>query len=280
MFFAIAIAVNTPMWLSKPNTGTALMTTVIDTIQKITKADTFDEAWLALCQGAEKLEVIIGSYGFGFLEQTRVPNIEDPVSLLPIDGVGIQNYGHDFQEFYDQGEFFHFDTTTHWVCKQQRPALWTETDRPVANGDLEGKFSELYHGARDFGMLNGVAIPLRKRASAAVGGMVIITDNELKSEQADRLLTERLPALQQLAEAFHLYRPAFDLSQARIGLSKREIECLQYLCHGLGQKQIAHRLNTHDRTVQKQITSAKKKLNATSMTQAVVKALAYELIEP
>ena len=56
------------------------MTTVIDTIQKITKADTFDEAWLALCQGAEKLEVIIGSYGFGFLEQTRVPNIEDPVS--------------------------------------------------------------------------------------------------------------------------------------------------------------------------------------------------------
>lgn len=252
----------------------------LDTIKRISAAETFDEAWSTLCEGAEKLEIKIGSYGFGLLEEAEVTDIIDTVPLLPMGRVRIENYDRDFVNFYDEGQFFHFDTTTYWVCNQQRPALWTEIDRPVVNGELAGKFSDLYYTTHDFGMRNGAAIPLRKRASAAVGGMVVVTDDELKSEQADRLLIERMPALKQLAEAFHLHRPAYELSQAAIGLSKRERECLHYLAHGFGQKQIADKLGTHDRTVQKQIRSAKKKLNANSMTQAVVRAMAYELIEP
>ena len=251
-----------------------------DTIQRISAASSFDEAWTALCDGAAKLEIKMGSYAFGVPEEMQLESSKN-FTLSP-DALGVSklNYDPGFLDFYEQGDFISYDTTVMWACRQTRPALWTETDRNVANGNWRGKFAELYYTSRDFGMMNGAVIPLRNRASSAMGGVVILADSELNSDQADRLLTERMASMQQMAEAFHLYRPILDITERCVGLSKRERECLQYLCQGLGQKQIAHRLNTHDRTVQKQITSSKKKLNAISMTQAVVKALAYELIEP
>ena len=253
---------------------------IVDAIQQISRARSFDDAWDALSKGTEQLEVKLGSYAFGF----RVDKTLDGVacSTLPIQSEGVTKlaYATDFMDFYDGGGFFEYDTTVLWAGRHSRPALWTEIDRPIANGKWGGKFAELYHTTRDFGLKNGAVIPLRKRSDLALGGVVVVTDSELKPEQADRLLTERMPALQQLAEAFHLYRPICELTSAKIGLSRREKECLHYLSQGLGHKQISYLLKTHDRTVQKQIASAKKKLSAETATQAVVKALAYELIAP
>ena len=253
---------------------------IVDAIQRISLATSFDEAWDALHKSTEQLEVKLGSYAFGFPVDKTLDGVE--CSTLPIQSEGVSKHAYDtdFMDFYDDGAFFEYDTTVLWAGRNRRPALWTEIDRPVVNGDWNGKFADLYHGARDFGLKSGVVIPLRKRSDLALGGMVFVTDSELKPGQADQLLTERMPALQQLAEAFHLYRPISDLSSVKIGLSRREKECLQYLSQGLGHKQISYRLETHDRTVQKQIASAKKKLSAETATQAVVKALAYELIEP
>ena len=251
-----------------------------DIIQDIATSDSFSGAWAALCSGAQALELNIGSYCFGFLE---VPENTCAVqeNLKPSkDGTYFTNYSSEYTEFYEAANLEDFDTTIDWFCNHTEAALWTAVDRPVADGRLKGKYAELYHGTRDFGMKNGAVFPLRKSTDVTVGGIVIFVDPELKSAQADRLLLERMPAMAAIAEAFHLYRPVSDITTPKFPLSRREKECLKYLCLGYGIKQISYRLGTHERTVQKQITSAKKKLHATSITQAVVKALAYELIAP
>ena len=254
--------------------------TTVDAIREISRAESFEDAWEALIKGCAKLEVKLGSYAFGFPSSAVLEGIV--CSTLPIEAEGVSKHAYDaeFLDLYYERQFFEYDTTVLWASQHTQPALWTEIDRPIVDGQWGGKFADLYHMARDFGLRNGAIIPLRKRTEAAIGGLVVVTDSVLDSAQADRLLTERLPALQQLAEAFHLYRPISRLAAEKIGLSKREKECLQYLCQGFSQKRISRRFERHDRTVQKQIASAKRKLNAQTATQAVIKALAYELIEP
>ncbi|MCC3862675.1 response regulator transcription factor [Pseudemcibacter aquimaris] len=61
-------------------------------------------------------------------------------------------------------------------------------------------------------------------------------------------------------------------------LSKREKECLEYLAQGLRYQQIAFQLGTSVRTVEKQISSARIKLKAATIPQAVAIAVSDSLV--
>ena len=222
----------------------------------------------------------IGSYAFGCVSDWDLTDADRPEYHPSTKMVSFNNYPTEFSELYDDREFWNYDTTVDWAVTNLRPALWSEIDGPVINGDLCDKYREVYHTTHDFGMKNGAIIPLRKYNDVSLGGIVVFTDPELKEPQADRLLNERMAKMKFLAETFHLYRPLRTITQDIFNITMREKECLQYLCHGNSIKQIGFILGTHERTVQKQIASAKKKLGAHSMLQAVVKALVYELIDP
>lgn len=61
-------------------------------------------------------------------------------------------------------------------------------------------------------------------------------------------------------------------------LSKREQECLGLLASGLRYQRIAFQLGTSVRTVEKQISSARVKLNAETIPQAVAIAVENSLL--
>lgn len=63
-------------------------------------------------------------------------------------------------------------------------------------------------------------------------------------------------------------------------MSARERECLLWLTAGLRPQQIAHRLGTHVKTVEKQIEAVRHTLNAATTVQAVAIALIFGLIAP
>lgn len=62
-------------------------------------------------------------------------------------------------------------------------------------------------------------------------------------------------------------------------LSKREIECLTLLASGLRYQRIAFQLGTSVRTVEKQISSARVKLHAVTIPQAIAIAVSKSLLE-
>lgn len=66
-----------------------------------------------------------------------------------------------------------------------------------------------------------------------------------------------------------------DASEHFIPLSPREMEILQFVTHGLSNKEIATRLRISQQTVKNHMTSILKKLNVQDRTQAAVTALRH-----
>jgi DNA-binding NarL/FixJ family response regulator len=60
-----------------------------------------------------------------------------------------------------------------------------------------------------------------------------------------------------------------------VPLSRREMEILQFVTHGMSNKEIAQRLRISQQTVKNHMTSILKKLNVQDRTQAAVTALRH-----
>ena len=61
-------------------------------------------------------------------------------------------------------------------------------------------------------------------------------------------------------------------------LSKRQCQCLAFLALGMSVQGLAHELGISPRTVEKHITSARKKIGAATREQAVVIAVTRNLL--
>ena len=95
-----------------------------------------------------------------------------------------------------------------------------------------------------------------------------------------RYADELVEPAHKLAEAFHVNvsKPLLLSEQQR--LSPRERECLLWVMRGLRNIQIADRLGTHPKTVEKQLANVRRKLSARTNAQAATRALLLDLIEP
>ncbi|HBN07342.1 MAG TPA: DNA-binding response regulator [Cyanobacteria bacterium UBA8530] len=105
---------------------------------------------------------------------------------------------------------------------------------------------------------------------AGADGYLIKTATEEQLVQAIRLVAQGKPALLQPEIARSV------LAQARSpveALSPREVEVLKEAAHDLGNKEIATRLSISERTVQQHLSNIFSKLDVSSRTGAVLKAL-------
>ena len=77
-----------------------------------------------------------------------------------------------------------------------------------------------------------------------------------------------------------MYRPTRDSRQhdGNARLTRREIECLRLLADGEQPKRIAHLLGLTPKTVEHYVGDARRKLGARTTTQAVVIAVAQQLL--
>ena len=62
--------------------------------------------------------------------------------------------------------------------------------------------------------------------------------------------------------------------------TERELECLTWTMIGLRVQEVAHRMGTHPKTVEKQLANTRQKLRARTTTQAVARAIVMNLIAP
>lgn len=71
------------------------------------------------------------------------------------------------------------------------------------------------------------------------------------------------------------------VSEARtIALTRREIECLEWVARGFQDDRIAARLNISRSTVRLHLSAARRKLKAKTREQALVRAVQLKLIAP
>ncbi len=100
---------------------------------------------------------------------------------------------------------------------------------------------------------------------AAAAGLYIIDDQQMSSQEVETWISEHIEAI---AGPYMI-----DAEEHFIPLSPREMEILQYVTHGMSNKEIAHRLGISQQTVKNHMTSILRKLNVEDRTQAAVTAL-------
>jgi DNA-binding NarL/FixJ family response regulator len=128
--------------------------------------------------------------------------------------------------------------------------------------------------------LNGIATHSAKIPFVFLTGMSD-RDNELKARRlgADDYVTKPID-FDRLVLIINARLNAGSRGDARVSLSQRQIEILSLVANGLTSAAIADELQLSRRTIDFHIDSARTRLNATTRSEAVIKAAAIGLIKP
>lgn len=170
------------------------------------------------------------------------------------------------------------DFATVHAAQDPAPIPLADIGAKYAAGELSGKARRAWELAVAYGGVNGVVIPLRDGFPLSRGILTVIASAEISAGEYEEQRQRHMEPLQNVAQAFHdnLHRPLMLAENRR--LSPREAECLEAVMRGQRTKQIAYQLGTNEKTVEKQLSSARRKLLARTNTQAAVKALVLGLI--
>jgi LuxR family transcriptional activator of bioluminescence operon len=137
-----------------------------------------------------------------------------------------------------------------------------------------------YRDLREIGSCSLLTVPFRGIPQRASGFMDI--GGAFEAGDMSRYLNECQDMLVLAAHYTDQRLAVLDRKEeARgIGLTSREIQCLQWLATGLRNDRIAERAGISVATVRFHLNNARLKLNSTTREQAVARAVAMGLIEP
>jgi len=160
------------------------------------------------------------------------------------------------------------------------PLPFSELYRRMDDGALTPGQMRNHVIGREIGMNNGVAFGIRDDTPLSTGGISMEASRDIPEADFDRLLQDRFFELQTLTELFHanVHRPK--LLEPSRHPSPRERECLLWVMQGLRTDQIAFKLGTHPKTIEKQLGNVRRKLKAKTNAQAAVRALVLGLVSP
>lgn len=217
----------------------------------------------------------IQPFGYDSFVYARIPTtsdgpFEDYVHLDTLDPAWMRHYlEHDM---------FQND----WLAKYCRTGtdavLWSDMHRMVDSGDITGAEAHVTNSARDWGVRNGVTLPL-PCMGRVFAGISLIADADANQAELERQFRAAEQAVATTLQVFHANVELGAVARDFYGLTRREVEVLKWQSEGYRTKEIALKLRTSAHTVEKQAKSARDRLRATSSTQAVAKAVLMGIID-
>jgi len=128
----------------------------------------------------------------------------------------------------------------------------------------------------------GVAIPLRSPGRYPLAGMSL--SNAMRPAEFDRFMADWGPLAHLAALYAHTrmqilpQKPPTAISD--LALTPREHECLLWVSRGLSSKEISQKVGLGVKTVEYHLAKAMRKLEVTTRSHAVARAIALGLLEP
>jgi LuxR family quorum sensing-dependent transcriptional regulator len=228
----------------------------VDDLQRITTA----EAVVATMTRA------FASFGYEFFCVTTFPRpqqrFEEVIlaSRLPAEWIKI----------YLEERYVHDDPTIRHCKRVVYPFAWKDAPH---DPEREPRAAELIQRAGDFGLANGLWVPIPS-PTGCEGGVW------LGGPHCD-LTARSSPAIHLMAlYAFERIRSLLALPEIpRPCLTVREREVLTWVAQGKSAWEIGEILNIAKRTVDEHVQTAGRKLGASNRTQAVALALRHRVLE-
>ncbi len=170
---------------------------------------------------------------------------------------------------------FYCDMYVEAARRETTPIPWSDMSR-LASASAETQRSL----ALDFdhGVIAGATIPTR--FADGLGASIIgCHARGMSFAEFDRIWAGSSGLIISVVNAFDVRLRAGFKAQL-FPLDEREKECLTRLAQGQRLQRIADAMTLTDRQVEKVTISARRKLNATTLPQAIATALVFELIDP
>jgi DNA-binding CsgD family transcriptional regulator len=198
-------------------------------------------------------------------EPVRLP--EHPMPAIAV------NFPLHWREHYFERKYYEVDPVVRRTPMFSKPFIW---DQLVKGEQLQANERQVMEESKEAGLKHGVSVPL-----FGPSGRVSVVSFASRFDDADPL--HQLSHLNVLAWQFHVAFAAIaqptEQKKERIELSARERDCLRWTAEGKSSWDIGMILNISDNTVTFHIKKAMRKLNTTSRTVAVVKAIRLNLID-
>lgn len=194
------------------------------------------------------------------------------------DFISIKTQSSPWLDYYTTHELYASDYIVDYCLKRNTEPLLTSYVHHLADtGALPENMIATSRLQRDAGYCGGVTIPLALNGPY-VAGLDLSVDPAIPAREHDAHFNEHRRVIVSLADAFHACADRRSLALEHYQLTKREIEVLRFLAEGYRVKQISAKTGTHEDVIQRQIASARKRLNAATPIQAVAKAVALQVV--
>lgn len=186
-------------------------------------------------------------------------------------------YPDEWVKRYIDKDYVHLDPVVEEGSSSKVPFEWSKVAEP---GLLDRRQREFFKEAADFGIANGITVPIHGHRSFAM--MSMVADGSPK--ESSRNIDEHRHLVQLLTLYFHNHAGGMllesYLEKDRPKLTNREIECLTWTARGKTSWEISVILSISESTAIAHIENAKKKLGVMNKPHAVVKAVMMGLLDP
>ncbi|HEY4200911.1 MAG TPA: LuxR family transcriptional regulator [Devosiaceae bacterium] len=185
--------------------------------------------------------------------------------------VPLSNISAEFLALYAERDYFLLDPLAQYCLKTTTPFVWEET---LALRDQEPIVKRIYSEATEFGMSNGITMPIR--SFEGLKGSVTFAGDRAKFGLKERTELEILGLIMhaRIGELCH----EIASRASTIKLTDREQETLKWGALGKTSDDIAGILGLTKRTVDQHFENAGRKLGTVNRVQTVVKAFRHNLI--
>ncbi len=224
--------------------------------------DEFDRAATA-DQVMSQLGSALSAFGYNAFLITGVPEPPQRVEAYFL----LNGWPHGFGVEYHQQNYYKDDPIAAWCRRSIDPYEWSEAQYDSESWPRAARVMQL---AADFGMKKGFCVPII-RANGFTACVTMAGDQPDFEPRAKKAM--HLVSLYAHAKAASLLQIDAGMPTDHRLLSRREREALTWIAAGKTSWEAARIMGITERTVNKFVIDAARKLNATTRTHAVVNAI-------
>lgn len=169
-----------------------------------------------------------------------------------------------WRERYLELNYFHSDPVANLVRQTDMPAVWSKLERQL----LGSKARRIMEEAGDFGLVNGITVPLHSQAGLT--GLFSVAGKR------EPMAPDEVRLFQIVAASAHTRLTEFgspkDALSSSIHITRCESECLTLCAAGKTDREIGMITGRSQRTVQAHIGNLQRKLSAANRAQLIAEA--------
>ena len=189
----------------------------------------------------------------------------------------LSSYPWSWLVHYDEADYANVDPVVDGAARSMLPFKWDEI---LQGRRLSGKARRVFNEARDFGLRNGITVPIH----GPEGGIATFNfSGDLGKAQLGDVWRAHRHDLHLIAHYAHdaILRCVYSSARREpIRLTERERECLLWTARGKTAWEVAQIMTVSYDTVLFHVRNAMAKLDVHSKHHAVVKAILFGLIVP